>query len=284
MLFANIELPILIVYVLMVIGFIIMVWGIKCQNTNPNARIFTALGIILVIGGTVGRLFISPKNSENARLEKNATLFQNAKAEKAAEYIAGRFREEGGTVAFLIDDESNNNSSSDNYIMLEYLQKALPEKGVSWSDVIIVGETTVDKKTGEEKRNDPLDAAIMKKKLDQVYDKVDIVVNFVGLPRSISDLKKISFLTKKNASSGKNNMFLMTDTGLAFVDQDMLKSGRVCGIIRNSSEESMSFNIRKDTVPKDLSKAFDTFFLLISPETVSDFIDRNPNYFVSVSQ
>lgn len=281
MLFANIELPILIVYVLMVIGFIIMVWGIKNQNTKPNARIFIALGVILVIGGTVGRMLFSPKNSENARLEKNATLFLHAKAEKAAEYIAGRFREEGGTVAFLIDDESYGNSSSDSHIMLEYLQKALPEKGISLSDVIVVGETAVDKKTGEEKRNDPLDAAIMKKKLDQAYDKVDVVVNFVGLPRSISELKKITFLTKKNTNTGKNNMFLMTDTGLAFVEQDMLKSGRVCGIIRNSSEESMAFNIRKDTVPKDLSKAFDIFFLLISPETIADFIDRNPNFFVS---
>ncbi|MBR4254742.1 MAG: hypothetical protein IKQ16_06600 [Lentisphaeria bacterium] len=281
MLFANIEFPVLAVYVLMVIGFIVMVWGIKNQNTKPNARIFIALGAIMVIGGTVGRLLISPKNAENARLERNATLFQNAKAEKAAQYIASRFQEEGSAVAFLIDEESYSNSSSDNHIMLEYFQRILPEKGISWSDILVVGEMTTDKKTGEEKRNDPLDAAIMKKKLDQVYDKVDVVINFVGLPRSISDLKKITFLTKKNNNTGKNNMFLMTDTGLAFVEQDMLKSGRVCGIIRNSSEESMAFNIRKDEVPKDLSKAFDTFFLLISPDTVSDFIDKNPNYFVS---
>ena len=54
------------------------------------------------------------------------------------------------------------------------------------------------------------------------------VVNFAGLPSSTAELKKITFLTKKNVATGKNNMLLMNDGGLPYVEQDMLKSGRVC--------------------------------------------------------
>ena len=278
MILANIELPLLIVYILMGIGFIIMIWGLKNQNTKPSARLFIFLGVALVIGGVVGRMCISPSKTDNARFSRNTRIFQDAKVEKAAEYITERFKENGATVAFLIDDESNSDPESENFVMLESLQKRLNEKGAVWTEVLVVGEKSVDKK-GVEKRDDPMDAAIMNKKLNQVYDKVDIVVNFAGLPRSISELKKITFLTKKNTATGKNNMLLMT--GLPFVEQDMLKSGRVCAIIDSSSEEGSSFNIRKDSVSRNLSEVFDTFFTLITPQTLSDFISDNPNYFVS---
>ena len=280
MILANIELPLLIVYILMGIGFIIMIWGLKNQNTKPSARLFIFLGVALVIGGVVGRMCISPSKTDNARFSRNTRIFQDAKVEKAAEYITERFKENGATVAFLIDDESNSDPESENFVMLESLQKRLNEKGAVWTEVLVVGEKSVDKK-GVEKRDDPMDAAIMNKKLNQVYDKVDIVVNFAGLPRSISELKKITFLTKKNTATGKNNMLLMSCTGLPFVEQDMFKSGRVCAIIDSSSEEGSSFNIRKDSVSRNLSEVFDTFFTLITPQTLSDFISDNPNYFVS---
>ena len=284
MILANIELPVLIVYIVMAVGFIVMVWGIKNQNTKPNARIIMYLGVVMVLGCVIGRMFISPKKSENARFERNARIFQEAKAEKAAEYISERFQENGATVAFLIDDASNSDSASENYAMLEILKERFKDHGIACADVLVVGEKSVDKKTGAEKVENPTDATIMNKKLNQVYDKVDMVVNLVGLPRSVADLKKITFLTKKNTTTGKNNMLLMCDTGLPFVEQDMLKSGRVCAIVRSSGDESAEFNIRKDSAPKNLSDTFDIFFSFINPGTLSGFISENPNYFVSVSK
>ena len=188
MIFANIELPILAVYIVMAVGFIVMVWGAKNLNKKSNARIIMIVGVVMVLGGVGGRFCVSAEKSEDARLEKNAHIFLTAKADMAANYIADRFPD-GGTVAFLIDDESYNDSSSDTRFVLDELQKRLGDKGVTLDEVLIVGEMGVDKKTGEEKREDPTDATIMKKKLDQVYDKVDIVVNFVGLPGSAADLK-----------------------------------------------------------------------------------------------
>ena len=279
MIFASIELPILIVYVLMVVGFIVMVWGIKNLNRDSKARIFMIAGIVLVFGSVIGRALISPEKSEDKRLERNSHIILSAKAEKAAEYIADRFQENGATVAFLIDEESNNDSSSNNRFVMEELQRRLEEKGAAWTDVLTVGEMGSDKKTGEERREDPTDAAIMKKKLDQVYDKVDIVVKVVGLPSSVSELKKITFLTRKNTTTGKNNMLLMCDVGLPYVEQDMLKKSRVCAIIDYISGEVL--DLQKDTVPKDLYETFEMFYYFINGDTLPNFIDDNPSYFIT---
>ena len=279
MIFANVEIPVLIVYVLMVVGFIVMVWGIKNLNRDSKARIFMIVGIVLVFGSIIGRVLISPKKSEDKRLEKNSRTILSAKAERAAQYISERFQENGATVAFLIDDESNNDSASDNHFVLEELQRRLEEKGATWTDILTVGEMGTDKKTGEERREDPTDAAIMKKKLDQVYDKADIVVNFVGLPSSAADLKKITFLTKKNTATGKNNMLLLCDIGLPYVEQDMLKKSRVCAIIDYISGDVP--DLQKDTVPKNLDETFEMFFYFINGDTLSNFIDDNPSYFIS---
>ena len=121
----------------------------------------------------------------------------------------------------------------------------------------------------------------MKKKLDQVYDKVDIVVNFVGLPNSVSELKKITFLTKKNTSTGKNNMLLMNDVGLPYVEQDMLKKSRVCAIIDYIRDDGTTFDMQKNSAPKDLSEAFDLHYFFINADTLSDYIEANPNYFIT---
>ena len=271
MILANIELPILSVYVVMAVGFIVMIWGAKNLNKKSSARIIMIVGAVMVLGGVAGRFSVSAEKSEDARLERNAHIFLSAKAEKAASYIAGRFPE-GGTAAFLIDEESYNDSSSDSRFVLDELQSRLSEKGVGCDEVLIVGEMGVDKKTGEERREDPTDASIMKKKLDQVYDKVDMVVNFVGLPGSTADLKKITFLTKKNTATGKNNMLLMCDTGLPYVEQDMLKKSRVCAIIDYISYAGSEFDMQKNKAPKDLDDAFEMFYYFINADTLEGYI------------
>ena len=142
MILADIEPTVLAVYIVMAVGFIVMVWGIKNQNTKSNARIIMILGAVIVFGSVAGSFFVSGAKSEDTRLAKNARVFLNAKAEKAASYIADRFPEEG-SAAFLIDEETYGNSESENYIVLQEIQNRLSEKGISCGDVLIVGETGV---------------------------------------------------------------------------------------------------------------------------------------------
>jgi len=284
MILANVELPVLIVYIVMAIGFIVMVWGIKNMNTKSSARLIVAAGAVIFFGAFIASFKVSAEGSEDARFRKNSKTFLKAKAEIAASYIAERFPEEG-SVAFIIEEATNNDSESDDYFLLQELQQRLSEKGVSCGDVIVVGETkqVVDKKTGEssEVTEDPTDAAIMKKQLDKVYDKVDIVINFAGLPNSTADQKKITFLTRKNASNGKNNMLVMNDNGLPYVEQDMLKNGRVCAIINFVTSANLDFRMEKDSAPKDPAAAFEMRYFFINPDTLSDFVSDNPDYFIS---
>lgn len=284
MFFANVELPVLIVYTLMVIGFIIMVWGIKSQEKKSYGRLVMIFGALIVFGAFAASFTISGTKSEDARMMKNKHVFLEAKAEKIAEYIAERFPEEG-SAAFLIDEESYSNSSSENYQLLQEIKSRLDQKGIACEDELVVGlsKQVVDKKTGEATTvsDDPIDATILKKTLDQVNDKVFIVVNFVGLPNSLADLRKITFLTRKNTSTGKNNMLLLSEDGLPYVEQDMLKSGRVCAVIDYATDEGMAFSMQKDNAPKDLSEAFDLMYYFINPRTVASFISQNPYYFVT---
>jgi len=284
MIFAAIELPVLIVYIVMAIGFVALIWGVKNLNTKANGRIVMIVGAVLVLGAVAASFMVSGTKTEDARMMKNIKVFQMAKAEKAASYIADRFP--GGTAAFLISESASQVPTEeflDSYV-LEELQSRLSEKGVTPGDVLIVGHSKeVVDKSGQSSTvvEDPTNPKIMKSTLDTVYDKVDIVVNFVGLPNSLSDLRTITFLTRKNTSTGKNNMLLMTDLGFPYVEQDMIKSGRVSAIIDYIGESDELFDMHKENAPKDLEDAFDYQYMLIDKDSISSFVSDNPKYFVS---
>jgi len=284
MIFAAIELPVLIVYIVMAVGFVALIWGVKNLNTKANGRIVMIVGAVLVLGAVAASFMVSGTKTEDARMMKNIKVFQMAKAEKAASYIADRFP--GGTAAFLISESASQVPTEeflDSYV-LEELQSRLSEKGVTPGDVLIVGHSKeVVDKSGQSSTvvEDPTNPKIMKSTLDTVYDKVDIVVNFVGLPNSLSDLRTITFLTRKNTATGKNNMLLMTDLGFPYVEQDMIKNGRVSAIIDYIGESDELFDMHKENAPKDLEDAFDYQYMLINQDTISSFVSDNPKYFVS---
>jgi len=268
----------------MAIGFIGLIWGAKNQNTKPNARLVMFASVAVVIGAVAARFMVSGAKSEDARLMKNVKQFQTAKAEKAASYIADRFP--GGAAAFLIDESALAVPATEyqNSFVLEELQKRLSEKGVSVGDTLVVGKSKeVVDKSGQTNIvvDEPTNAKIMKTTLDTVYDKVDIVVNFVGLPDSLSDLRTITFLTRKNTATGKNNMLLLSDVGLPYVEQDMIKSGRVSAILEYGSEEGAAFDMQKDNAPKDLDEAFYYQYLLLNQDTLSQFVEENEKYFIT---
>lgn len=284
MVLASMEIIDYITWGAMLAGFIALIWGIQNINKNANGRIVMIAGAVVVFVGVAGRLYSSFfTDAKKDRVENNEIVFLQAKAEKAASYIAERFPE-GGSVGFLIDETSYNDSGSDNRCVLDELQKRLSERGFSCEDVIIVGESkqVVDKKTGEESTEieDPTNASIMEKKLKPLVDKVEIVINFVGLPESLNDAK-LSFLTRKNTATGRNNMMLLCDTGLPFVPQDMLKKGRVCAIIDYDSGFGSDFNIQEKNAPKELSVAFDLRYYFVNADSLDSFASENPNYFIA---
>ena len=75
MILANIELPVLIVYIVMAVGFIVMVWGIKNMNKKSIARIFVIVGAVVVFGAFAASFKVSGAKSEDARLVRNAQTF-----------------------------------------------------------------------------------------------------------------------------------------------------------------------------------------------------------------
>ena len=60
-----------------------------------------------------------------------------------------------------------------------------------------------------------------------------------------------------------------------------MKKGRVCAIIDDVSERGANFDMQKDTAPKDLFEAFDYVYFFLNPDTLSDYVEANPNYFIT---
>lgn len=247
------------------------------SSISLHRNAFVAFFAILLSAGILsgcGKTGLKDLKEEWGRkLEDNANAFRSAKVEKTVSYIADRFP--NGSVAFMIEETFYNNSDSEQRILLDEIRKRLVEKGLICDEILIVGESG--------QTADPLDATVMKKKLDQVYDKVDIVVNFAGLPKSDSELRKIAFLARKNTATGKNNMLLMCDTGLAAVDQDMIRSGRVCAIVDYVSPKGPNarFDMTQDAAPNDPDAAFDCVSFFVNADTLDRFIeDGNEDFFL----
>lgn len=282
MLLASFEIMDYITFAAMIVGFITMVWGIQNVNKNANGRLAMIAGAVLVFGGVIAFFYtFFFTDAKTKRVNQNAHIFLEAKAEKAATYIADRFPD-GGAVGFIIDESTYNDSESDNNVVMKEIQRLLSERGFTCDEVIIVGESkeVVDKKTGESSvvNEDPTDGPIMEKKLKPFVDKFDMVINFVGLPESLSEVK-LNYLTRKNNATGKNNMMLMCDTGLAFVPQEMLKKSRVCAIIDYVSYAGNEFDIQEKKVKKD--EAFDMMYYFVNADTLESYISDNPDYFIA---
>ena len=214
------------------------------------------------------------------KLEKNAKVFRSAKAEKAVSYIAERFPH--GDVAFLIDEAFYNNPDSEDRILLDEMQKRLGEKGISCDTVLTIktneDETGAGKGSQDSER---LFAKNLNNVLSEVRDKVDIVVNFVGLPKSVSGINDVRLL-RGTSPDGRNNMLLMNDAGLAFVPSQMIRNGRVSAIINYvcSNGPGCQFDITEDAAPKDSADAFDCLYYFVNADTLDAFIaDGNEDFF-----
>lgn len=216
------------------------------------------------------------------KLEENVKVFRSAKADKAASYIAERFPE--GKVAFLIEDVFYNDPDSEYRILLDAIRRRLAENGID-CDTVLTIKTSENEIGAGNKSRDPESvfvANLNKALLDVVRDNVDIVVNFVGLPKSVRGVQDVRSL-RGASSAGKNNMLLMSDAGLAYVRPSMIESGRVSAIVDyvNSNGPASQFDITKDTAPKDPDEAFDYLYFFLKADTLDAFIaDGNEDYFV----
>lgn len=204
------------------------------------------------------------------KMEANVKVFRAAKAEKAASCIAERFPE--GKVAFLIEEVFYNDPESEYRIVLDEIRKRLSEKGISCDDVLTI--RTGGDETAAKKAADPEEAFAkdLNTALADVQNSVDIVVNFAGLPKSDKGFQAVRFL-RGSSASGRNNMLLMTDTGLDFIPREMIRSRRVCAILDYVTPHGpgCEFDITKDTAPKDLAEAFDYLYFFLDDDSFEGF-------------
>jgi len=279
----------ILTYVIMFAGLVAVIWGIKNLNKTANGRLVTIIGAVVLFGGVAFNIVYSWPTKEKTlgRNEKKEAAFRIAKAEKAAQYIADRFPE--GRVVFLIDEASSQNQESEACFVLEEMKKRLSEKGLTYDEEIKIKVAEEDGDAAKKNKSsaDPEEAfgKMLNNVLDKIKDKdkIDIVVNFVGMPKSTGGFKEIKFL-QGSSSTGKKNMLLMNDVGLDFVKQSMIESGRVSAIIDYTTSEGQNFDFEKDKVPKDVDKAFSIKYFFVNADSLAEFNSlENDTYFVNNS-
>lgn len=280
----------ILTYVIMFGGLVAVIWGIRNLNKTANGRLVMIIGAVILFGGVAFHIVYTwpTKDKTLDRNEKKEVAFRMAKAEKAARYIADRFP--GGRVAFLIDETSAANPESEPRFVLDELKRLLGEKGLTCEEEIKIKVAEEDGDSARKSRSsaDPEEAfgKTLNSTLDKIKDKdkLDIVVNFIGMPKSIKGFEAVKFL-QGTSSAGKKNMLLMNDVGLDYVKQSMIESGRFSAIIEYTTNEGQNFDFANDKVPKDPEKAFGLKYFFINSETLSDFNSmENDTYFVNTAK
>ena len=277
----------IITYVIMFAGLLAVIWGIRNLNKTANGRVVMIIGAVVLFGGVIFNIIYTwpTKDKTLDRNEKKEAAFRMAKAEIAARYIAERFPD--GRVAFLIDETSAANPESESSIVLAELKRLLGEKGLTCEEEIKIKVAEEDGDSAKKPKSsaDPEEAfgKTLNSVLDKIKDKdkLDIVVNFIGMPKSQKGFDSVKFI-QAASSTGKKNMLLMNDVGLDFVKQSMIENGRVSAIIEYTTEEGKNFNFEKDNVPKDPEKAFNLKYFFIKSDTLPDFNSmENDTYFIN---
>lgn len=275
----GMEIANMIVYAVMAVSVIGVLWAWKGSTTNPNLKPLIFVFVAVILGCLVMNMFVfKASKSEDKRFDRNLVRIQTAKAARAAEYIDEKWHD--GKIIFLASEDIMNESEDDYtrlFVMREIMRR-LDAVGISYEENPVISKPEAPKKVdGVMVQGAPNDLTSLTKALrPYVGDKVDVCVNFVGLPEVDGDADKLTYITKKSAAK-KGNMLVMVETGLPYLDRKYIESGRVAYVFEDS--HGNDFDLLKQEAPKDLSATFDQFYSLVDSSTLNGFISDNPDYF-----
>ncbi len=271
----------IIVYAVMAVGLLGVIYFATASKKNPSLKAGLYVSFIIVLGGIIANIFISPEASEDKRFNRNAKIIQDAQALKIAEYIKENW--ESPKVIFLANEKTFEQQSEEAYLdkyLMKQIQNNLSSAGIDFEDdPIYVGKTeTVKSKDGGDDFSfeNPTDATVMAKQLKNQIDKADVAINFVGLSDTPGDIEKINYLTKKTKTK-KNCMIVTNEQGMRQIDVEMIKSGRVAFFIPDNHDQN--FDYQKENAPKNPGECFDRFFSIVDKNTFESFSSANPKIF-----
>lgn len=258
-------------YVIMGLGLVAMMWCAKNQRRVANAQLYSVICLVVVAVSAVMALSSYFGDGELEQSISNAKQFELAKVDQIAQYVNANYA--GKKVAVII--RSDMMKPSDYQInVLEAFTERVKDK-VQLQDPMIIQMTDYSQVSSDSQNPPPVlspEEELNAKKYNQQFDacknaKVDLVVNFAGLPPMNEEVFKL-----KIWRWGKNDpKVVLAEINEMNFDARTLKTCVAAAVV---SKPDVKFDYLEDKAPEDLNAAFKLRFVLLTEKNATEVLDN----------
>ena len=260
----------LIVYVaLMIAGLAGMIVCQKKQKTNPNAQTIAFVFLVVILAGAGGMLYetgIFGGDREMDRIMGNEIAFAKARSSVLSDYIGKTWK---GQSAVIIT-EPNIDQNKIAKAGLDAMQESLKAAGVN---VTAVEALKLPQGTAEEPV--PMEVALNAKVYNDIFAKYKSANIFIIMSQLPFEAKELKNLACWKFDAKKARVILVN--GEIYNLKGAIASGLVGAAIAMKSGPN-AYDPEK-AAPKDVQQAFDTRFILVTPQNVKDIAAKNGDLF-----
>lgn len=260
-------------YVIMGLGLIAMMWCAKNQRRVANAQLYSVICLVIVAVSAVMALSSYFGDGELEQSISNAKQFELAKVDQIAQFVAKNYA--GKKVAVIIRSDSM--KPSDYQInILEAFTERVKDK-VQLLDPMIIQMTDYSQVSSGEGQNPPPvmspEEELNAKKFNQQFDacrsqKVDIIVNFAGLPPMTDQVSKLN-IWRWGQKDPK--IILAEINEMNFNPRTLL----TCVAAAVVSKPDVKFDYLEDKAPEDLNEAFKLRFILLTAKNAPQVLNKD---------
>ena len=260
----------LIVYVaLMIAGLVGMIICQKKQKTNPNAQAIAFVFLVVILAGAGGMLYetgIFGGDREMDRIMGNEIAFAKARSTVLSDYIGKTWKGQSAVIITEPNIEQNKIAKAG----LDAMQESLKAAGVN---VTAVEALNLPQGTAEEPV--PMEVALNAKVYNDIFNKYKSANIFIIMSQLPFEAKELKNLACWKFDAKKARVILVN--GEIYNLKGAIASGLVGAAIAMKSGPN-AYDPEK-AAPKDVQQAFDTRFILVTPQNVKDIASKNADMF-----
>ena len=260
----------LIVYVaLMIAGLVGIIACQKKQKTNPNAQTVAFLFLIVILVGAGGMLYetgIFGGDREMEKIMSNEIAFAKARSKVLADYMGKTWKGQNAVIITEPTLEQNQISKAG----VAELEAGLKAGGIN---VTAVEALNLPRGNGEE--TVPMEVALNSKVYNEIFNKYKSANIFIITSQLPFDVKELQKLQCWKFDSKKARVVLMN--GEIYNLKAAIAQGLVGAAIAMKTGPN-AYDPEK-AAPKAVQAAFDTRYILVTPQNVKQIAESNKELF-----
>ena len=260
----------IIVYVaLMIAGLVGIIVCQKKQKTNPNAQAIAFVFLVVILAGAGGMLYetgIFGGDREMDRIIGNEIAFAKARSQVLTDYIGKTWKGQSAVIITEPNIEQNKISKAS----LDAIEAGLKSAGI---EVTAVEALKIASGTAEDPV--PIESALNAKVYNDVFSKYKNANIFIILSQLPFDTKELKNLQCWKFDAKKARVVLVN--GEIYNLKAAIAQGLIGAAIAMKTGPN-AYDPEK-AAPKDVQAAFDTRFILVTPQNIKEVAEKNKDLF-----